>query len=94
MKLSAESVELRTIQRPYIDAWKKPEIDHINYPKSLRRKTVAELKFIIADCQKALEIMPDNPKAGYYADEISYAAAELYRRSRSRKRCVQPDYSI
>ena len=55
-------------------------IDHINYPKSLRRKSETELRFIIDDCREALKENPENPKAGYYADEINYAAAELKRR--------------
>lgn len=36
--------------------------------------------FTIKDAQEALQAMPDNPKAGYYQDEISYCAMELRRR--------------
>jgi hypothetical protein len=57
-----------------------PQIDHTNYPKRLRSKSVAELRFIIRDARAAQTAMPDNPKNGYYADEISYAAMELRRR--------------
>jgi len=38
------------------------------------------LRYVILDCRKALEAMPDNPKAGQYQDEISYAGMELKRR--------------
>ena len=55
-------------------------IDHVNYPKSLKSKTDHQLKYIIWDCKGALEAMPESPKAGYYADEINYCAMELNRR--------------
>jgi hypothetical protein len=38
------------------------------------------LKYIIQDCKNALDAMPDNSKAGQYADEIHYCVAELRRR--------------
>jgi hypothetical protein len=56
------------------------QIDHNAYPKSLKTKTVAELRYTIKDCREALEAYPDNPKAGYYQDEISYCGMELRRR--------------
>lgn len=56
------------------------QIDHTNYPKSLKSKTVAQLQYIIWDCKGALEAMPDSPKASYYADEINYCSMELYKR--------------
>ena len=52
-------------------------IDHINYPKSLKSKTVSQLLYIIQDCREALEAMPESPKASYYADEIAYSSMEL-----------------
>ena len=55
-------------------------IDHINYPKSLKKKSVSQLQYIIWDCKGALEAMPDSPKAGYYQDEINYCVMELERR--------------
>lgn len=58
----------------------RPEIDHKNYPKRLRTLTDEQLRGIILDATDALQAMPDNPKAGYYADEVSYCAAELRRR--------------
>ena len=57
-----------------------PQIDHAAYQKRLRTKTHAELRFIIRDARAAMVAMPDNPKNGFYADEISYAAMELKRR--------------
>lgn len=57
------------------------EIDHAAYPERLRSKTRAELMFIIKDADEARRANPYSPKAGYYADEISYAAAELRRRA-------------
>jgi hypothetical protein len=47
------------------------QINHTQYPKSLKSKTVSQLLYIIKDCREALEAMPESPKAGYYADEIN-----------------------
>lgn len=58
----------------------KNEIDHTAYPKSLKGKSDMALRFIINDAQEAIEANPENPKAGYYADEINYCAMELKRR--------------
>lgn len=60
------------------------EIDHKNYPKTLRKKSLDELRFIIKDAGDALAAMPDGPKAGYYADEINYASMEIMRRKKHR----------
>ena len=43
-------------------------MNHIEYPKQCRRRSDAELRFTITDCQTALRAMPDNPNAGYYQD--------------------------
>lgn len=58
------------------------KIDHKEYPKRLRKKSVDELKFIIKDAQEAMKANPDSEKSknGYYADEVNYAAMELKRR--------------
>ena len=56
------------------------EIDHKNYPKQLRHKSLTALLFIIKDAKEAIAAMPDNPKAGYYQDEICYAAMEIRNR--------------
>lgn len=55
-------------------------IDHKNYPKALKTKTIDQLKFIIKDAKEAIAANPEGRKAGYYADEINYAANELYKR--------------
>lgn len=57
-----------------------PQIDHTEYPRRLRSRSVAELRYTIADCKTAIAANPENPKCGYYADEIHYCAAELRRR--------------
>lgn len=56
-------------------------IDHTAYPKSLRRKSDDQLRFIIKDAGEAIDANPHGEKAGYYADEIHYAAMELARRA-------------
>ena len=55
-------------------------MDHNEYPKSLRDKSWAELNFIVQDCRKAMEALPENPKCSHYADEIAYVASEKARR--------------
>ena len=55
-------------------------MDHSEYPKSLKDKNEDSLRYIISDCKAALNAMPENPNAGYYADEICYCADELNRR--------------
>lgn len=61
-------------------------MDHTTYPKLCRRRSEAELLFVMADARNAIDAMPDNPNAGYYADEILYCAQELDRRARGGKR--------
>lgn len=56
------------------------KMDHTAYPKMCRTISDAELRYIISDCRAALAAMPNGENAGYYADEINYAAAELNRR--------------
>jgi len=53
---------------------------HSQTIKRFRHLPKESLKYIIFDCYRALEAMPDNPKAGQYQDEISYAGMELKRR--------------
>ena len=38
------------------------------------------LDFIVSDAQAAITAMPDGPNAGYYADEVHYAAMEIQKR--------------
>lgn len=57
-------------------------MNHVDYPKSLRNKSEAELLFIAKDCREALEANPTSAKASDYADEILYVADELKRRNK------------
>lgn len=53
---------------------------HSDYQASLKNRDMESLLYIIDDCQRAIEAMPENPKAGQYADEIHYCRAEIARR--------------
>jgi len=55
-------------------------MNHAEYQKGLKSKTVAELRFLAKDAREAMEAMPDGENAGYYADEVHYAAMELRNR--------------
>ena len=55
-------------------------MDHVNYPKQCRKKSDAELHYIIKDAHEAAKAMPDNANVGYYLDEINYCSQELARR--------------
>jgi hypothetical protein len=57
-------------------------MNHSEYPKQLRQRSEAELRFIIKDAQEAQAANPSNPNNSYYADEVCYAAAELRRRGK------------
>jgi len=56
------------------------QMNHAQYQKSLRRKTIDQLRFIIQDAREASEANPEGENAGYYIDEMHYAYAELQRR--------------
>lgn len=58
------------------------QIDHTEYLKKVKKLDEAALRFIIKDCQQAMAAMPDNPKNGYYQDEIHYCSMELNRRKK------------
>ena len=55
-------------------------INHTDYPKTLKHKTDSELRYIINDCKLALAVNPYGDKVGYYADEINYCCNELHKR--------------
>ena len=55
-------------------------MDHVAYPKSLRRKCLESLRFIIEDCRESIRVNPTNPNNEFYQDEINYALAEIKRR--------------
>jgi hypothetical protein len=59
------------------------KMNHTTYPRALRSKSVEQLRFIIKDAGEALRAMPDGENAGYYSDEINYAAMELRLRGMS-----------
>lgn len=66
-------------------------IDHAATAARMRTLDADALRFIITDATGAIEAMPNGHKAGYYADEINYAAAELKRRESPTDRTT--DYS-
>lgn len=75
--------ELMKLWEQYNPRMATKHIDHTEYPKMLKKKSIAELKFIIKDAREAMEAMPNNPNYGYYADEVNYAAMELNNRMKS-----------
>ena len=56
------------------------EINHTEYPKSLKSKSTDSLRYIMQDAYEAMTNNPEGEKAGYYADEINYCGMELKRR--------------
>jgi hypothetical protein len=62
------------------------KMDHREYPKSLRSKSVESLLFNLEDAKAAMEAMPDGENAGYYADEVSYISMELRLRGVTNRR--------
>jgi hypothetical protein len=60
----------------------KVHINHSEYQARVRTLPDASLRYIIQDAKEAIKANPDGPKAGYYADEINYAASELARRQK------------
>jgi hypothetical protein len=57
-------------------------MNHSQYIKDCKKMSSESLRYVIQDCKNAIEAMPDNPKAGHYADEICYCGMELKRRER------------
>mgnify|MGYP003651747987 CR=1 FL=1 len=58
---------------------------HSEYMKLCKSRTMDELIHVKEDCKRAIDAMPDNPKAGQYADEIHYCNMELSSRMMSVK---------
>ena len=56
------------------------KMNHLEYPKKLKKLCDLALRFIIADCQEAIKAMPDNENCSFYADEICYCTTELFDR--------------
>ena len=57
-------------------------MDHGEYQRRLRSKSLSELLWIIKDAGAAAAAMPDNPNCGFYLDEVSYARMEIQRRQK------------
>lgn len=57
------------------------QINHTEYPKRLKHLSTAALWYIIKDASEAIRVNPAGHKAGFYADEISYASMELKKRA-------------
>ena len=58
------------------------KINHIEYPKKLKKKTVAELLYILKDANEVVRANPEGEKSGYYQDEVNYVCMELNRRTK------------
>jgi len=56
------------------------QINHSDYQKKVKTLSIESLRFIIRDCQEAINLMPNNLKNGYYQDEIHYCVMELNKR--------------
>jgi len=61
------------------------EMNHALYQRMIRHLDERSLRYVIRDCREAIAAYPDNPKAGYYQDEIHYCAMELRRREEGKK---------
>jgi hypothetical protein len=55
-------------------------MNHAEYQKGLKSKSVPELLFLCQDANEAMGAMPNGENAGYYADEVNYSAMELRNR--------------
>lgn len=67
----------------WTDATGQVHMNSAAYQSLLKTKSDDSLKYIIKDATEAMEAMPQGNNAGYYADEVNYAAMEL--KSRYRK---------
>ena len=56
------------------------KMDHAAYQTRMKSLPRVALDYIVDDAQKAIAAMPDGPNAGYYADEVHYAAMEIQKR--------------
>lgn len=57
----------------------KKQMNHAACQKAMKTRSDAELHYIIKDAGEARDCGGEN--AGYYADEVHYAAMELARRA-------------
>jgi hypothetical protein len=56
------------------------KMDHAACQTRMKSLPAVALRFIADDAQAAIDAMPDGPNAGYYADEVHYAAMEIQKR--------------
>jgi hypothetical protein len=54
--------------------------------KKVKKLSIESLNYIIKDCKDAINSLPDNPKNGYYMDEIHYCCMELVARKNKLKK--------
>ena len=59
------------------------KINHIEYPKRLKKLSIETLLYIMRDAQEAIKANPKNPNCCYYADEICYCSDEMKRRDKT-----------
>lgn len=57
------------------------KMNHSEYMKKVKSLDDNQLRYIIKDCQEAMDAIPDNPNNSFYQDEIHYCAMELSRRA-------------
>ena len=57
------------------------KMNHIEYPKTLRDKSIDSLRFIALDAKEAIRVQPNSENASYYADEICYVSDEIRSRN-------------
>jgi hypothetical protein len=50
--------------------------------KKVKTMSVEELRYVIKDCNEAMQSLPCNINNGYYADEVHYCSMELVRRKK------------
>lgn len=58
----------------------KKTMNHGEYMKSLKEKSVVELLYIRRDAHNVAKAYPTGENAGYYWDEVHYCSMELRRR--------------
>ena len=63
-----------------------PQMNHTAYIQKVKKLSIESLRYIIQDCREAIAAMPNNPKNGYYADEIHYCNMELVSRKNKGKK--------
>lgn len=60
----------------------KKIMDHVAYPKKLKKFEWGALWFTAKDAMEAAQAYPEGENAGYYLDEVNYCLDEIARRNR------------